>query len=428
VTPDARAKALATRRDELLARLPRQIRGAQSLSHADRDLVVQDAIVYVVLENTDPIAEPADLERLFWTACDFRVRTILRGRTATVRGRFERASEEALGELADDADPSVAVEQAEENALAEEFAATLGERERRVLRVKYFSGTVEPLGYKKIAERLGMTQAAARAADRAIGRSLERFAALYTAGRLCPTRQVELSALAAGTADRHQARVALAHVAHCVHCEATYAEQLRAIRSAAFERKVASLLPVAEVAQDRSRIRGAWDALLDHLARPFAHDGAASATQVAAGGAGRGAGTAVALKVAAALCLTGAGAAGTCIEAGLINSPLERDKPSTHTVGTSRPSAATRAPEARLVTHVLPKPTPTPRRKRTQSNSRRGSTQGGTRPSSHERTPASPAPADAAPNGASEFDPTYEPSQPAKPAPVPAAPGASEFF
>ena len=38
------------------------------------------------------------------------------------------------------------------------------------------------------------------------------------------------------------------------------------------------------------------------------------------------------------------------------------------------------------------------------------------------------APADAAPNGASEFDPTYQPSQPAQPAPAPAAPGSDEFF
>ena len=47
---------------------------------------------------------------------------------------------------------------------------------------------------------------------------------------------------------------------------------------------------------------------------------------------------------------------------------------------------------------------------------------------SHEQTPASPAPANAAPGGASEFDPTYQPSAPPAPAPVPAAPGASEFF
>jgi hypothetical protein len=67
--------------------------------------------------------------------------------------------------------------------------------------------------------------------------------------------------------------------------------------------------------------------------------------------------------------------------------------------------------------------TSTPRKR-----SRSAATQGGSGPQDHQRTPASPAPADAARDGGSEFDPLYQPSQPAAPAPVPAAPGATEFF
>jgi len=427
VTAEARAQALATRRGELLARLPRRISAARSLSEVDRELVVDEAISYTVLDHSEPVEHPADLERVFWSACDFRVKKAVAGRSQTVRGRFRRASEDALAQLADDCDPATAVEQAEEAGLVREFAETLAERERRVLRVKYFSGTAEPLGYKKIAQRLGITQATARAADRSIKRGLEQFAAIYTAGRLCPSRELEIAALAVGTADRRQARLARAHVAHCRHCHASYAEQLRVIRSAAFERKVASLLPVAEI-HDRSRVRGAWDALVDTVTRPFAHEGTTTAAQLAASGAGRGAGTIAVLKIAGA-CMASAGALGVCASTLVVPAllddapapkPAERDS-----APVGRHSRIPTRAEQRLV----PTPTPPSRRQRsggTQRGTRR--TQGGTGPTDHEQAPASPAPSNAAQGGESEFDPTYQPSAPPAPAPAPAAPGASEFF
>jgi hypothetical protein len=427
MTPDARAQALATRRDELLARLPRKIASARSLADVDRELAVDEAITYTVLEHTEPVQYPVDLERVFWTACEFRVQKLVAGRGATIRGRFQRAPEEALADLAAPHDPAAAIERAEESALAAEFAATLGERERRALRVKYFSGTKEPLGYKKIAETLGISYAAARAADRAIRRKLERFAAVYTAGRLCPTREVDVSALAAGTADRRQARLARAHVAHCQHCRPVFAEQLRAMRSTTFEHKVASLLPAVAEAHQRGRLRGAWDAFADTIARPFGHDGAASAAQAAASGAGRGAGTAAALKLAAALCVAGAGA-GACIQSGLLGGDPRDGE---HPARLAQPAKPTPTPAstvgASATAVATPRSTATPRAKRSRRRSPRA-TQSGTGATSHEQTPASSAPADAAPNGASEFDPTYQPSQPAKPAPVPAAPGSGEFF
>jgi hypothetical protein len=257
---------------------------------------------------------------------------------------------------------------------------------------------------------------------------MDRFAAVYTAGRLCDARASDIGSLAAGTADRRQARAAFAHVATCGHCRPIYAAQLRALRSAAFARKVAALLPVPGAdAQQRGRLRGAWDAFADTITRPFTHDPAASATQLAAGGAGRGAGTAIALKLAAALCVAGAGA-GACLHTGVLSTPdSNHRKPATRHA--QRPVVtATPANDARPVgAAATPAPTPTPRPKRARRQ-HQGASQGGTGPTSHEQTPASPAPAAAAPNGASEFDPSYQPSQPAQPAPAPAAPGSDEFF
>jgi hypothetical protein len=431
MTAEDRAQALATRRAELLARLPRKIPAARSLNDVDRELVVDEAIDYVVLGNTSPVEKASDLERVFWTAADFRVKNAVAGRSQTVRGRFTRASADALNDIADDSDPVSAVEHAEEIRLVREFAETLADRERRVLRVKYFSGTSEPLGYKKIAQHLGITQASARAADRAIQRALEQFAAVYTAGQLCPTRELEIAALAAGTANRRQARLARAHVAHCQHCHTTYAEQLRAIRSAAFERKVASLLPVVEV-QERRPVRGAWDAVADWVARPFGHDTAATAAQLAASGAGRGAGTIAMLKIAG-VCMASATAVGVCATTLVIpalDNPTRPDKPA-RKVAERKPERVgqhDRLP-SRAEQHVTPTPTPTPKPVRSErdGDSQPG-TQGGTGPGDHERTPASPAPANAAPGGESEFDPTYKPSSPPQPAPVQAAPGSGEFF
>ena len=88
---------------------------------------------------------------------------------------------------------------------------------------------------------------------------------------------------------------------------------------------------------------------------------------------------------------------------------------------------------ARAEQHLTPTPTPTRTRKRAAANAtaatRRGKTQGGTGPRDHEQTPASPAPANAAPGGASEFDPLLL-SQTAHPRPHRPRPrqARTEFF
>ena len=427
---DARAELLGTRRDELVSRLPRRVAAASALGHADRELVVDDAITYVVLQYDQALEEPADVERVFWAACEIRVKRFLDGRHNTVRAGWQRVGDDALAGAVDSDDPALAVEQSEERMLVREFAATLADRERRVLRVKYFSGTAEPLGYKKIAQYLGISQAAARAADRAIKRGLEHFAAIYTAGQLCPAREQEISALAAGTADRAQRRLALAHVAHCQHCQASYAEQLRAIRSAAFERKVAALLPAVEV-HERGRFRGAWDAVTDTVVRPFTHEGATTAAQLAASGAGRGAGTIAVLKIAGA-CMASAGAIGVCattLVAPALDEPTRNEKRTQQNDRKDQPVGEHDRLPTRAEQNVVPTPTPSPKRRPSdRGDDRTGRTQGGTGARDHERPPASPAPANAAPGGESEFNPTYTPDGPPTAAPPPAAPGGTEFF
>jgi hypothetical protein len=82
---DDRASALATRRDELLARLPRRLGAARALALADRELVVDDAIAYTVMEHHEPLRSPDEVERVFWTACEIRVKRTLDGRHSMIR-------------------------------------------------------------------------------------------------------------------------------------------------------------------------------------------------------------------------------------------------------------------------------------------------------------------------------------------------------
>ena len=433
--PDRRARELMGRRDELIRRLPRTVHGAAALSDDVRESIVVEAIEFAAMRHEDPIATARDLERVFWDACHKRVLRARENRYDLVRGHHIRVSDDALASVAGDADPAAEAERAEERELIEEFAATLKPRERRVLRCKYFSGTAEPLGHRRIAKRLGITLGAALAAERVIARSVERFSEVYTAGRLCPTRESDITALAAGVADPDQANLARLHVVRCPHCKPLYVAQVRELRSAAFARKVAAILPAAPDANDRSRsVRGAWDALLDTLTRPFGHDATAAAAQLAASGAGRGVGTIAVLKIAGA-CMASASAVGVC--ATTFVAPVFTDGSPAKTASHPTAKRKSQGPvgrheriPTRAEQQLTPTPTPTPKPARRQAQrdtaAAAGATQGGTGPTSHEETPASPAPSNAAPDGASEFDPNHQPSEP--PAPAPAAPGANEFF
>jgi hypothetical protein len=432
---DRRARELMGRRTELLQRLPGEIAAARSLPDDAREFAVDDAISYVAVDHTRPLNSVLELERTFWASCALRVRRALEGRYETLRAGWTRAPASALEHVAAGEDPQSEVLRRDEIKTLLEFAAMLTQTERDVLACKYAGDAAEPQGYRQIARRLGIGVGAVRAAERSIGHKAERFSAIHSAGRLCSYRGPALASLAAGEARPDEELAARAHLAHCTPCTALYTRHVRYLQSAAFQRKLASLLPLPAAASERVRGTGSLrDLVGDWLSRLFGHDPTAAATRLVAGGAGRGTGTIAMLKLAAVLCLTGAGA--TCLQTGLVPNPLTRH-PGPAAVHRDRPSARenaaarARAPDARLVARVTttPTPTPTPRHKRKHHhNTREKTTQGGTSPTSHEQTPASPAPADAAPNGGSEFDPTYQPSQPAQPAPVPAAPGSREFF
>jgi hypothetical protein len=347
------------------------------------------------------------------------------GRSATVRGRWNRVDVDQLQVPAREASPEELTIARSERAVLLEFAATLTESERLVLACKY--GGQREVGRRVIARRLGLPVGEVRKCERSIKTKLARFALIVSAGTLCSHRDPAITALAAGTATTEQEAVARLHVLHCAPCRDAYAARLRAVHSGELERRLAELLPVPPAVRGGGSFR---DVVSDWIARVLGSDATGTATHAAASGTGRGAGTIAMLKLAAVLCATGAGAA--CVQTGLVPNPLAGDDKAPlareHRAGAPSASAgAARAPDSHRVAQPTATPEPTPTRPSRQRTSH-GQTQGGTGPRSHEQAPASSAPADAAPNGGSEFNPTYQPSQPAKPAPVPAAPGSSEFF
>lgn len=427
-TAEQRAEELVGRRDELLRRLPREVRAARALRPDTCELIVDDAIEFASLHHDQHVPTARDLEVVFWSACITRVRRAHEGRYELVRGRFTSAGADALDSIPTNDDPAAQLQADQERALAHEFAATLDPREQRVLRAKYDAEGAAPAGYKIVARRLGLSVGAVRSAERSIERKIEQFAAVYTAGRLCDFREAAISALAQGTADDRQAELARIHINHCAHCRPLFARQLRELASTAFERKVAALLPAVEL-QERGRVRGAWDAVVDTALRPFSHEGASTAMQLAGSGVGRGAGTIAMFKIVGA-CMASAGAIGVCATT-LVPVLQSADEPSKRATRSATQGGEGVGTHDRLPTrgelHLTPTPTPAP----TRSDPKPGrlpATQGGSGPRDHERTPASPAPANAAPGGESEFDPTYQPDSPPQPAPVPAAPGSGEFF
>ncbi|MBE2316691.1 hypothetical protein DVA67_011955 [Solirubrobacter sp. CPCC 204708] len=442
--PDKRARALAPRRQYLLDRLTRKLPQSDRLGPDAREWVVDDAIEFAALHYRDrPIHSRAELERVFWNAADRRVQRAADGRHEIVRGKNNRRVDlAALEELAVTETPEDEVLALAERTVVLQFSALLAPDESDVFWCQRdHLDDPREFGATGLARELDMPIGTVRKALRAIEAKRERFAIIYTAGRLCGYLAPGVATLAAehdnpaadppvtGTRE-FAARVHL-QVERCPTCIADYARHLRYLRGARFHTKVAALLPAPEIAE-RARTSGLRDLLPDWAARAITEP-AGTAAQLAAGGAGRGLATTAAAHLAA-FCLGGAGTLGACIATGVLPPPVRDNAPAKVEQATPTPTPTPRRPsepEPRLrhgIVTATPTPTATaaPRRKATPKRST-SKTQGGTGPRSHEQTPASPAPANAAPNGASEFDPTYQPSQPA-PAPVPAAPGANEFF
>ncbi|MDA0166291.1 hypothetical protein OM076_38860 [Solirubrobacter ginsenosidimutans] len=427
-----RARALSAQRDRLRARLPHKISSARALPDDLRVLIVDDSIQFVSVGYDGTINSQRELENLFWDAATKRVARAHEGRYNTVRAGYQRADIASLDELGTDATPEDHTLVRAELSAALHFAALLEPEERDVFLCQHRDGRRRPLGAKAIARELGLPLGAVRSAERSIAGKHERFATIYAAGRLCGYLAPAVAALAEGDPEAEDAvsgrelaaRVHL-EIERCPTCTADYARQLRYLQGARFHHQVVVLLPAAADERSRSLTGGLREWLPDWMARLLSHE--PTSGQLLTSGAGRGIGGAALAKLAT-VCF---GAMCACVATGVFPIRSTPESPARATpTPTATPSPA--APESRLP-HGAPTPTPTPavaiQRKRTskRSASQSKSTQGGTGPRSHEQAPASPAPSNAAPGGASEFDPSYQPNAPAAPAPVPAAPGAAEF-
>jgi hypothetical protein len=419
------AAQLVPRREELVEELPRELAAARGLSRDQRELVVDEAIDYMVTEYGKPIKDRQHLERAFWTAASLRVKRVHEGRGSTVRAGWQRVDFENVEIAAREPDPAAVAVAELERAVLLEFAATLTETQRTVLAAKYGEGPRE-LGRRVVARMLGMPMGEVRKAERAIARKLESFVALVSAGTLCEDRGPDLEALAVGTADAQQEIAARLHLRYYASCRAGYAENLRALRTGELQRRIAQLLPPLPAVEETRRNRtGPWDALFDWLSRPFTSESANTSAQLLAGA--RGAGTVLTAKLTA-LCIGGVVAVGGgsyCVSTLLQDDP---PRPSPRSQLAEPPSATTKTttsddkpPTSRLLNLAQSRPRSTVTRSTTRRRRSAGSA------TQHERQAAVSPPAvtrSSAP--VEEFGPG--PASPAPPAPA-AAPtsGAPEF-
>lgn len=269
-----RAEFLGRQRPQLLRRLPFKVVGARDLPLHRREEVLDDAILYVAFEHSDPVYDEEVLMRVLWAACRLRVGSALRGRGDTVRGRFRAVNSDALATVAaDGGDPAAIAEQRLEWETLLEFARQLEPLERAVVFKRYErAGAGKVHGYATIARELGEPEKKVRSALRSVQHKLDAYSLVI--------------------ADRQS-----------------------------FERRLAGLLPAPIIAQPAVRPSGWRETLLDWLSRPFGHDTAATASTLAAGGGGRGIGA-----LAVAVCLGGTAAGGGyCVITG--SNPFALDPP-----------------------------------------------------------------------------------------------------
>src|SRR3954452_1479959 len=79
-TPDRVAQTLVPLRDGLVDRFPREIAAARGLTRDQQELLIDEAIDYVVTEYAKPIPDRFALDRAFWAAASYRVRRVHEGR------------------------------------------------------------------------------------------------------------------------------------------------------------------------------------------------------------------------------------------------------------------------------------------------------------------------------------------------------------
>lgn len=254
------------------------------------------------------------------------------GRELRRRGRRPTASLEMALSMRDPADePEEAAERREEASLAREVLATLPERRRAVMVLRYAWG-LEP---EEVCAVIGglSPRSYRKEVTRGIGELADKMR-MAESGEWCETREPLLHALAAGTASAEQRRQARRHLAHCRGCADHLANLTARLQEVA---AAAPWVGVADVVGDgRLSVPERAVAVLDRGREALAGvlgrgpDGAEPlAGALATSGGTRGAGAAgagVAAKLAGlgavgktvAACV-GAGAAATaCVAAGVL--------------------------------------------------------------------------------------------------------------
>lgn len=412
---DTLATLLVGRREQLLQRLPRQVKLARRLTADQREWVIDEAIDFLVTENDRVIADEDALERAFWAVANLRVRRVREGRYDTVRAGYGRVDVDEVEIANGDATPEDHAVRSFERELLEEFAAELTDEERDVLALKY-AGPKE-LGRFGIARALGRRPHEIRRNERAIARKLNAFSAVVVAGTLCEQRHSSLEALAHGRASALDERVAHLHVERCTPCRAEFKSLVRAIKTGQLPREIAQILPAPTI-EVTNRRHGPWEIAVDWLTRPFGHDATMTASQLAP--VGRGIGTVAAVKIGTA-CIAGICSVGACVATGILplepppSEPPPRATPVARHTATPSP---TPSPSAPTRTAVVTTPTPKPKQRKPRRESSRSSE------TSHERARTISPPVTAPGGGAvSEFEPGPVTSAPPQPAPAPADAG-----
>jgi RNA polymerase sigma factor (sigma-70 family) len=135
---------------------------------------------------------------------------------------------------------------AEALALAQEDRLIVGEfiSELTQLETHVFQLLADGLGWRAAADALGRDRNEIRATARACERKRQRFALLYTTGRLCGYRAHTIQALTTDRADSAElAQRARAHLRRCSSCRSEHRVSADRFR-AAFEADALALLPL----------------------------------------------------------------------------------------------------------------------------------------------------------------------------------------
>ena len=244
------------------------------LTREDLEDIYQDSAL-VLLEREFESEE--HLRRALHEALKHRALNTHRNRSR--HGRIVEhaySGQEALehaAELEQASDRPVLAEQ--DQLIVREFLAELTEQEGHVFRL-----LADGHGWRGAADALGAPRNEIRAAARSCERKRERFALLYTTGRLCGYRAHTIQALTAGETDSAVlARRAHAHLQACARCRiehGTNGERFRRL----FDRDALALLPLPVLAQRLplfSRIAARANRVAQHAAGPITGGGGASA-------------------------------------------------------------------------------------------------------------------------------------------------------